>query len=63
MQIFWDAPIQLENVNKNNLADFLLEGKFKEHCHKNSQLNDSIMKQLNKDIYNRVYTLLINNIL
>ncbi len=40
-------------------AIFLLSGKFREHCYKKTVLADSIMKEINIDIHNRMYSILI----
>lgn len=40
-------------------AIFLLSGKFRDHCYKKTVLSDSIMKEINIDIHNRMYSILI----
>lgn len=40
-------------------AIFLLSGKFRDHCYKKTVLADSIMKEINIDIHNRMYSILI----
>ena len=59
----WDKPVSLENVPKSNLASFILDGRFKENCDKNVVLTNNVMKEINKDVYNRVYTLFKNKTL
>ena len=60
----WDPPIKLELAGKpENLAQFILDGHFMECCKKRCVLSDATMCYLNKDIYNRIYTLLCEKFL
>ena len=59
----WDLPSPVEEPIGNNLAKFILRGKFLECCQDNVYFNDKTMCEVNKDINNRVYTLLINDYL
>lgn len=59
MGLDWDSPVMSEDtiINNNNLADYILKGNFLEYCEKHMRLNDAAMRYINKDVYNRVYTL------
>ena len=60
----WDPPEKLEISSiPNNLSVFILDGHFSECCKKHSVLTDPVMRYINKDIYNRVYTLMRMDIL
>ena len=57
----WDkAELVDVHIRRNGLATFVLSGKFKECCEKGCILDDNTMHYVNKDIYNRVYSLLVN---
>lgn len=60
----WDPPERIElQLNPKNLAKFILDGHFKECCEKHCVLTDPVMCYINKDIYNRIYTLMCENLL
>ena len=60
----WDPPEKLEiSSTPKNLSVFILDGHFSECCKKHSVLTDPVMRYINKDIYNRVYTLMRMDIL
>lgn len=54
----WDIPTLCSDEQIDDKTDYMLRGKFKEHCDKCSKLNDKVMCEINKDICNRIYTLL-----
>ena len=54
----WDIPTLCSDEPTDDKTDYMLRGKFKEHCEKSSKLNDKVMCEINKDICNRIYTLL-----
>lgn len=57
----WDLAETLEcNLNGKSLANYVLAGNFLECCKNGAILNDKTMRYINKDIHNRIYTLLIN---
>lgn len=43
-----------------NLATYVLGGEFVFNCNNGSTLDDSTMCKINKDVYNRIYTLLLD---
>lgn len=54
----WDLA-ELVDVNiSGTLARFILDGEFKRHCINNSIFDNKTMKDINKDINNRVYSLI-----
>lgn len=56
----WDEAELIDVKVSGTLARFILDGEFKKHCFSGSHLDDNAMKEINKDIHNRVYSLLIN---
>lgn len=60
----WDPPEKLKLLSSpKDLSRFILNGHFIECCQKHHVLSDPIMCYINKDIYNRIYTLMCKNIL
>lgn len=60
----WDPPRKIELLSPpGDLSAFILGGHFIECCQKHQVLSDSTMRYINQDIYNRIYTLLCENIL
>lgn len=57
----WDIAQEIEMVDYKNLADFILGGAFKQACMEHAHLNDETMCYINKDINNRMYTLLMHH--
>lgn len=56
----WDEAKEIECKNFKNPADFVLGGVFEEYCRNHVVLDDKAMCEINKDINNRIYTLLYN---
>ena len=54
----WDIPTLCSDELIEDKTEYMLKGKFKEHCDKGSKLGDRVMCEINKDICNRIYTLL-----
>lgn len=60
----WDPPQKIELfVLPEDLSKYILNGHFIECCRKHHILTDSTMRYINQDIYNRIYTLMCENIL
>lgn len=60
----WDPPVKLEiSSTPKDLSVFILDGHFLECCKKHSVLTDPVMRYINKDIYDRIYTLMCMDIL
>lgn len=59
----WEKPKELDIPVTKNLATFILGGKFVECCKIGAQLDDTTMCIINKDVHNRIYTLLRQGIL
>lgn len=56
----WDAAQICAPIESNiSAASYLLGGRFRECCDKNYRLDDKTMCYINKDVHNRIYTLLI----
>lgn len=58
----WDRAELLEVTNIQNPTQYILAGHFKECSLKNKPLNNQIMCYINKDIHNRIYTLICKKI-
>lgn len=55
----WDTAVQAEKIRANqSYANYVLAGKFNECCQNGCVLNDATMRIINKDVHNRIYTLL-----
>ncbi len=59
----WDDAVEVELPTKKDLTEYILSGKFLEFCQSGAKLTDSTMRELNRDIHNRVYTLVINKLI
>ena len=60
----WDPPEKLALPEKpEDFAQFILGGRFIECCEKHCNLSDPVMCDINKDVHNRIYTLLCENLL
>ena len=56
----WDSPVELSELPQGDLAGYILNGHFKQCCAEHRELDDETMCFINKDINNRIYTLLLN---
>ncbi len=59
----WNAPVFMERKPSKDKAKFLLEGAFREGCTLHWIFNDEAMCRINKDVYNRTYTLVLLGLL
>ncbi len=59
----WDEALIMEGDIPKDLTQYVLSGCFKICCEEHMRLDDEIMCLLNKDIHNRVYTLIQKNYL
>lgn len=59
----WDAPVLLEDEIPRDHAAYILRGAFSECCNQHRRLDDDAMCYINKDVYNRFYTLVVKGIL
>ncbi len=59
----WDEPKVLDEDVPKDLASYVLGGAFLECCNQHKVLNDETMCYINKDVYNRFYTLVIKEFL
>lgn len=53
----WDAPVFLEMQPPKDKATYILDGAFREGCVLHWHFDDKAMCRINKDVYNRIYTL------
>lgn len=53
----WDPAEVIESKRPNNAAEYILSGHFKECCKQHRNLYDATMKYVNRDVHNRIYTL------
>ena len=59
--INWDSAHRLEGIAEGqSYANYVLGGKFYECCNSGCVLDDETMCIINKDMYNRIYTLLVD---
>lgn len=62
MRYGWDNPVEVQIEQEiTDVAEFVLAGKFMECCEKQLVLSDDTMCNINKDVCNRIFTLLQNN--
>lgn len=54
----WNDPVIVKEEVDNDYAYFILNGAFKNNVKKKSVFNDTVMKEINIDICNRIYTIL-----
>lgn len=55
----WDLAKTDEEPTELDLTKYILSGEFKKFCDNKICLDDFAMEQINKDIHNKIYTLLI----
>lgn len=62
MGVDWDdaEPMTAPRGGKN-LAGFLLAGEFRKTCSEGQVFDDEAMERINKDVHNRMYTLVISS--
>lgn len=53
----WDAAEALNMEIPDDLTAFILDGYFRECCEQNKILDNEAMCYINKDVHNRIYTL------
>lgn len=59
--IGWDRAVAMDWDPKNGSgASYILAGEFLNCCRNGEVLGDATMCRINKDVHNRIYTLLIN---
>ena len=57
----WNTPEVIDEIPGEDLAEYILNGEFKKHCQSGSSFgDDALMKIINIDICNRIYTALVN---
>ena len=56
----WDSPVELTELPQGDLVGYILDGHFSQCCTEHRELDDETMCFINKDINNRIYTLLLN---
>ncbi len=57
----WNTPEVIDEIPGDDLVGYILNGEFKKHCQSGSSFgDDSLMKIINIDICNRIYTALVN---
>lgn len=59
----WDEAVEIEPPRDQNIAEYILSGKFLECCKTETMLDDIAMCKINRDIHNRVYTLMVNGLI
>lgn len=59
----WDEAEPVDLEISENLPAFILNGRFLECCKKEMFLDDITMRYVNKDVHDRIYTLILNKLL
>lgn len=59
----WQPAIKLDAPYGDDIAEYLLSGRFKQACSNGEILNNELMKQINIDVHNRMFTLIENNLI
>lgn len=58
----WDEPDEIKPPRAGKvLVGYLLAGEFKASCIRGDEFNDEAMKRINKDIYSRMYALVLSS--
>ena len=56
--IEWDMPENNDLYTGGDITEYLLNGEFKKRCDSRSTFDDTVTKPINKDIVNRIYSVL-----
>ncbi len=56
--ILWDKPVICDEPIAENEVAYIMNGKFRVACEKELKLTDALMKDINIDVNNRIYTLI-----
>ena len=59
----WDKPVLCEEPVSDDVVSYIMSGKLREACETELTLTDALMKEINIDVHNRVYTLIENGLL
>lgn len=59
----WDDPVLLQTDPPKDKAAYLLDGEFREGCTRHWELDNAAMCSINKDVCNRIYTLMRKGLL
>lgn len=60
----WDKPVCLDLKYGGNVAEFVLGGEFENACKTGADFgSNALMKTINKDVYNRYYTLFCSGVI
>ena len=54
----WQPAVVLDDPCNDDIAEYLLSGRLKEACENGEILNNELMKQINIDVHNRMFTLI-----
>lgn len=59
----WDEAVEIEPPAEQNIVEYILPGKFLECCKSGTVMDDIAMREINRDIHNRVYTLMVTGMI
>lgn len=59
----WEEAQLLDKLPEKSMPHYILAGTFREYCDDHAKLTDSAMREINKDIHNRIYTLIVHKML
>ena len=54
----WLPAKAIKDLVVDDYAEYLLRGRFKSACENSEKLTDTIMKEINIDVHNRMFTLI-----
>lgn len=57
----WEPAKRIYAPKSNNFAEYLLCGRCKDACANGEKLNNALMKEINIDVHNRMFTLIDTN--
>lgn len=59
----WQPAVKLDMPCGDDIAEYLLSGRLKQACENGEILNNELMKQINIDVHNRMFTLIEKHII
>lgn len=59
----WDSPKKIKEKYNGDIFDYIINGAVKRAYNEKTILSDPVMANLNRDVYNRAYTLVLMGVL
>lgn len=54
----WQPPVIIDEPLDTSFVEYMLRGRFKTACQNNERIDDAVIKEINIDVCNRVYTMI-----